>query len=98
VFASSSLPPTSILLKGLDVRVFTFGSCLIFSFAGSYQQRGGGVDTKKSGGKGGGRGAGLGDQPVVFHKTIKSSGYGKDQPVLPPPPPLLLLLSNLTAL
>jgi hypothetical protein len=29
----------------------------------------------------------------VFHKTIKSSGYGKDQPVLPLllPPPLLLL-------
>ncbi len=41
-------------------------------------------DGKKSGGKTGVRG----DQPVVFHKTIKSSGYGKEQPVLQ----LLLLL------
>jgi hypothetical protein len=33
----------------------------------------------------------------VFHKTIKSSGYGKDQPVLLLLL-LLMLLSNLTAL
>jgi hypothetical protein len=55
--------------------------------AGSYQQRlGGASDGKKSGGKIGAgiSGGKMGDQPVVFHKSIKSSGYGKEQPVLPP--------------
>ncbi len=56
-------------------------------FAGSYQPRIGGGDGKKNFGKVGSKGSVLGDQPVVFHKTIKSSGYGKEQPVM-----LLLLV------
>ena len=63
--------------------------CMLFDllFAGSYQPRIGGGDGKKTVGKVGSKGSVLGDQPVVFHKTIKSSGYGKEQPVM-----LLLLL------
>lgn len=94
VFASSSLPSASILLKGLRFLGFRYAFLFDLSQAGSYQQRVvGGSDGKKSVAKvcGGGGGGKLGDQPVVFHKSIKSSGYGKEQPVriLLPLPPLL---------
>ena len=66
-------------------------------FAGSYQQQGT-CDGKKAGTKTGGGASGgkLGDQPVVFHKSIKSSGYGKEQPVLPLRLPASLLADPLT--
>ncbi len=66
------------------------------AFAGSYQQHGS-SDTKKTASKSGlGTSSGkFGDQPVVFHKSIKSSGYGKEQPVLFPLQPTLLLVMTL---
>jgi hypothetical protein len=59
----------------------------------------GGAEVKKSGAKVAGA-AKSSDQPVVFHRRIKSSGYGKEQPVpllllLPPPGFHLLLLTTI---